>query len=144
MRIQVATSYHRELGPDHPKTLKFIHSLAHAYQGAGRMDEVLELFESSAERGLATLGARHSKTLEWMSCLAQAYLDSGRLNDSVRVRNDALSTQQSAFGADHPATLLTMWQLAFALIRFGSICRSNSNHRRTVSSRSPARGLIRN
>ena len=75
--------HERILGPDHPETLLSRNNLAIAYQGAGRVDEAITLYEQTLAARERVLGPDHPDTLATHNNLASAYRAVGRTGESL-------------------------------------------------------------
>ncbi len=110
-----ATDRERLLGPDHPDTLTSRETLARAYQQAGHIDHVQDLFAQNLTDRHRTLGPDHPATLESRHRLGAALDDAGR--GDVR---PTLTDRERLLGADHPDALNTRHQLAATYRRIGA------------------------
>ena len=110
-----------KLGPDHPRTLISMSSLALAYQNAGRLDKAVSLGEKALKLFKAKLGPDHPRTLNCMNNLAQTYVLVGRPIDALRLAQETLELQKVKLGPDDLETLNTMNTLAMAYQGTGKI-----------------------
>jgi len=85
--------YRRELGPDHPHTLRSMNNLAISYAALGRHADALKLNEETLALSKAKHGPDHPGTLAGMNILAAIYLAAGR-------RGEALSLLEAAAPKD--------------------------------------------
>ncbi|MHC4956377.1 MAG: tetratricopeptide repeat protein [Planctomycetota bacterium] len=94
-----------KLGPDHPDTCQAMHSLALAYQNAGKLDKALPLLESVVELVTAEFGPDHPNTVGATQNLAVAYWRGGRLDKSIPLFEKLLKHHEAAHGRQHLNTL---------------------------------------
>jgi serine/threonine protein kinase len=120
------------LGPDDPKTLTSMNSLAGAYRDMGRMKEALSLFEQTLKLRQTKLGMDHLRTLSSMNNLGNAYRIAGRPNDAVPLLAETLKLRQAKLGQDHPDTLGTMLRLAMAYHTAGKLREALSLYEQTL------------
>lgn len=104
----------RLLGASHPDTLNARHSLATAYEDAGRVAEAIQLFERTLAGRERMLGPDDPDTVRSRNDLARAYREAGRVADAVPLVERTLATRERLFGADHPSTLASRNNLASA------------------------------
>ncbi|NKZ03445.1 tetratricopeptide repeat protein [Actinomadura latina] len=71
----ILTAFKGAKGEDHPDTLASASKLASAYQDAGRIQEAINLYESTLDSMRRVLGEDHADTLASASKLASAYRD---------------------------------------------------------------------
>jgi eukaryotic-like serine/threonine-protein kinase len=101
-----------KLGPDHPDTLKSMHSLANSYDALGRHPEALTLREETLKLRKAMLGHDHADTLGSMNNLANSYAALGRHPEALTLYEETLKLHKAKLGPDHPLTLASMTNLA--------------------------------
>jgi hypothetical protein len=92
------------------------HSLALAYQWAGRFSEAIALYESTLKRQEATLGAGHADTLESNNDLASAYESLYRWSDAEAMFRDTLTRRPKSVGTNSPLLAGDLALLAHNLI----------------------------
>jgi tetratricopeptide (TPR) repeat protein len=106
------TLYEKELGPDHPDTLKCTHSLANSYDDLNRQAEALRLREETLAAMKRVLGPDHTDTLKSMANLATSYEALNRQAEALTLREKTLAAHKRVLGPDHPDTLGSMNNLA--------------------------------
>jgi serine/threonine protein kinase/tetratricopeptide (TPR) repeat protein len=111
----------RELGADHPDTLRSMNNLALAYEHAGQLDKALPLYEATLRLRKANLGADHSDTLVSMNNLATGYRAAGQIGKALPLYEEALGLLTAKVGADHPDTLRSMNNLADGYLNAGQL-----------------------
>jgi eukaryotic-like serine/threonine-protein kinase len=113
--------WQRGLGPDHPDTLKALHSLAKACWSAGRRTEAIQFFEQARDKRTEVLGPDHRDTLTTLENLALAYGSSGKLPDALRLHEQVRDKRLETLGPDHPDTLSALENLALAYREAGRV-----------------------
>jgi tetratricopeptide (TPR) repeat protein len=108
-----------KLGPDHPDTLKSMHSLAISYNALGRYAEALTLLEATLAVQKVKLGPDHPDTLRSMLNLANSYQALGRHAEALKLLEATLALQKAKLGPDHPDTLSSMLNLARSYAALG-------------------------
>ena len=109
------------LGADHPDVLASRHSLAGAYESAGRLDEAITLYEEVVADTERVLGADHSDTLLSRHSLAYAYRAAGRLGKAIPLFEEVVADRVRVLGPDHPDTLASWGGLAGAYESVGRL-----------------------
>ena len=107
-----ADSYARQLGPDHPDTLRWREQTAVALGEAGRHDEARAEMADVAARRAATQGPEHPDTLGARASLASW---AGKAGDAAGARDQfaaLLPVRERVLGPGHPDTLSTRASLA--------------------------------
>jgi tetratricopeptide (TPR) repeat protein len=104
--------YSKNLGPDHPETLRSRHHLARCYHELGQYAEALELHKETLVLLKAQFGPDHPDTLRSMDSLASSYAALCRRADALQLREETLALRKARLGPDHPDTLLSMYSLA--------------------------------
>jgi len=113
------TIFTKQLGPDHPNTLRSMNNLAKSYSDLGRHADALKLNEETLTLMKAKLGPDHPDTLISMSNLANSYEALGRHADALKLHQETLAVWKRKFGPDHPNTLGSMTGLANSYSHFG-------------------------
>ncbi|NOY00223.1 MAG: tetratricopeptide repeat protein [Verrucomicrobia bacterium] len=109
----------RELGPEHPDTLKSMGSLIGGYRGVWRTPEELALTEELVELKKRLFGTRHKSALSSQIQLAHSYLRTGRINDAVTLLEEAFRLLKETLGPEHPLTIGNMISLTDAYTTAG-------------------------
>jgi tetratricopeptide (TPR) repeat protein len=104
----------RMLGPSHPDTLNARHSLAAAYQAAGRVAEAIPLLDQTLAGREQLLGLDHPDTMRSRNNLARAYREAGRTADAIPLLQQTLAALERLLGADDPSILASRNNLASA------------------------------
>jgi tetratricopeptide (TPR) repeat protein len=102
----------RELGPEHPDTLRSRFNLAIGYQELGRHREGVALHEENLRIYERVLGSEHPDTLEIRNVRALGYHDLGRHREGVALTEETLRIRERVLGPEHPDTLETRNVLA--------------------------------
>src|SRR5262249_45298548 len=104
--------YTKQLGPEHPDTLRSMYNLANSYAELGRHADALKLHEQTLALQKARLGLEHRDTLRSINGAATTYAALGGRVDALKLRKDTLAVKKANLGLDHPDTLLSMYSLA--------------------------------
>ena len=102
----------KNLGPEHPNTLRAMTNLAVSYEEAGRFKESLELLEKSLSLYNKIFGPDHVDTLRAMTSLAHGYGTAGRQEEALELREKTLSLATQSLGPEHSVTLAARNNLA--------------------------------
>ena len=102
----------KQLGPDHPETLRTVHNLAIVYQAQGRYTEAEQLYGRALAGNEKLLGPDHPETLRTVHNLAIVYRLQGRYTEAEQLYGRALAESEKQLGPDHPETLRTVHNLA--------------------------------
>ncbi|UCD75646.1 MAG: serine/threonine protein kinase, partial [Phycisphaerales bacterium] len=105
----------RELGGEHPATLRSMWNLASLYRQQGRYDEAEPLYLQTLEVRRRVLGEEHPDTLASMNSIAALYFESGRWYESAPLWDQVLEIKKRVLGEEHRDTLMTMYNLAHLL-----------------------------
>ena len=97
----------KQLGPDHPDTLRAVHNLATVYQSQGRYTEAEQLYGRALAGSEKQLGPDHPNTLRTVHNLAIVYGLQGRYVEAEQLYGRALAGREKQLGPDHPDTLQT-------------------------------------
>jgi serine/threonine protein kinase/tetratricopeptide (TPR) repeat protein len=111
--------YRKHLGPDHPDTLKSMHSLASCYEGLGRHADAIKLLQETLALMKAKLGPDDLRTLMAMNNLANNYAALGRHAEALKLHEESLALRKAKFGPEHPTTLASMNNLALTYSALG-------------------------
>jgi serine/threonine protein kinase/Flp pilus assembly protein TadD len=111
---RAASLQQRELGPDHPNTLKTRGQLAFAYYHDWKLTEAIRRFEQLREQLLQKRDADPRYTLYTLHSLALTYLRADRRRDAIRLLEEVAEKQARQLGNDHTDTLTTLHNLAIA------------------------------
>jgi hypothetical protein len=104
--------YARHRGPEHPDTLRSMHSLANSYEALGRHADALKLREETLSLRKAKLSPEHPDTLRSMNNLANSYYALGRYADALKLFKQTVALKKAKLGPEHPDTLRSMYNLA--------------------------------
>jgi tetratricopeptide (TPR) repeat protein len=112
LQVDVMELRKRQLGAEHPDTLRSMASLAATYGQQGRWNEAEKLDVDVMELVKRLFGAEHPHTLTSMANLAATYRQQGRWNEAERLEVDVMKLSKRLLGAEHPDTLTSMANLA--------------------------------
>ena len=102
----------RELGEDHPDTLKALSTLASLYAVANKYKKALELEEKCYEARKRVLGENHSGTLTSLSKIAMYHVYLGDYEKAIELGEKCYGAMCRILGEEHPDTLDTLRCLA--------------------------------
>ena len=123
------------LGPDHADTLTSRNNLAYAYQGAGRLDQAITLYEETLADSARVLGDDHPDTLASRNNLASAYESAGRLDQAITLYEKTLADSARVLGDDHPQTLTSRHNLAYSYKAAGRLDQAITLYEKTLADR---------
>jgi tetratricopeptide (TPR) repeat protein len=83
-----------KLGPDHPKTIAFMHNLAAIYLSAKQLDKSIPLSEDVLKRREAKLGRQHPNTQSTVALLGRTYKEAGRLTEAIPLLEEAYNASR--------------------------------------------------
>ncbi len=109
-------AFEAALGPDDPRTLDALHTLAELRYYQGRVDEAGTLLLRLVEARQRTSGPDDAKTLSAMSDLGAVAHDRGRFDEAERYYREALERSRAALGEDSTQTQTMLHNLG-ALLR---------------------------
>jgi tetratricopeptide (TPR) repeat protein len=111
-------------GEEAQVTLESASNLGEMYRKLGRLDESIEMQESTLEvlqRKSAESGRHSENEVMILNNLATAYKNKGRIDEALLMYEQARLAMESFFGEDHPQTLNTIQNLATAYQEAGRI-----------------------
>ena len=106
----------RELGDDHPDTLRSMSTLALSLEEHDQHDAAEALFREAMERSRRTWGPEHARTLLAMMNVGYVLQCQGKLAEAEPVLRDALAGQRRTLSDDHEDTINTMSNLGMVLL----------------------------
>ena len=93
----------KELGLDHPRTLRASHELSIAQRMAGDpVDDVVTFARDSFEQSGHVLGDRHPETLAAATNLANALRVAGEIDEAFEISRDLVAHYREAYQPGHP------------------------------------------
>lgn len=111
---QLTADLDRQLGRNHPDTLKARESLATAYQLAGLPVVAIAMFQLVLAAREQALGTDHPDTTRSRNHLAGTYREAGEVARAIPLVKQILARHERVLGADHPTTLRARNNLAAA------------------------------
>ncbi len=103
----------RELGNEHPATLRVANALADLYFCRGEFVEANNLAAETLELARAHLGASHEVTLDAAYRYARALRELGHHLESERLHLETLERRRRVLGPEHPQTIESMIQWGY-------------------------------
>jgi tetratricopeptide (TPR) repeat protein len=95
----------RQLGGDHPATLRVTNNLAYAYRLVGRAAEAVPLHQETLKLQTAKLGPEHHETLASIYNLAWAYLAQGQLDQAAALFDESVRDAKRRWADDPGRTI---------------------------------------
>jgi tetratricopeptide (TPR) repeat protein len=111
----------RDLGDEHPLTLKTIAGVASLLRGVCRLAEAEPLYREALAARRRTLGHAHASTLRSIICMGVLLSDQGRLDEAEPLFREALAGAAVALGVSHAYTLDAKTNLAVLLQARGEL-----------------------
>ncbi len=102
----------RELGTDHPDTLRILNMVAVNYFQQRRLDEAAAIWREVLEVHRRTLGSDHPDTLTTMQNVAAAALAQQEYDEAEPLLEEILAGRTRVLGPDDPSTISTGNNLA--------------------------------
>ena len=116
LRVRVSlglkAEFDKQLGADHPNTLRSMESLAIILARQNRFGEAEPLLLAMLEGRRRVLGDSHPETLSAVLNLAILFKNQGRNSEAEPLYLSVLDTQKRVLGDDHPGTIGTLYNLA--------------------------------
>ena len=109
----------RNLGRDHPDTLRNMYDLGWTYSTRGRLEDAEKVQLEVLEARRRLLGDDHRDTLSSMSILGSIYQQRGRYNEAEKLQVETVETSKRLLGLNHLHTLTDMNNLAGTYARQG-------------------------
>jgi len=109
---QVLTECEKQLGPEHPDTLRTVGNLAIVYRNQGRYGEAETLYKQVLTGQETQLGPKHPDTLRTVGNLAIIYRNQGRYGEAETLYNQVLTECEKQLGPEHPDILQAVVNLA--------------------------------
>ncbi|MEU7971395.1 FxSxx-COOH system tetratricopeptide repeat protein [Micromonospora sp. NPDC049089] len=109
----------RELGDDHPDTLRLAHGCAINLRMLGRYHDARDLQQDTLERYRMALGVDHPHTLHSANHLAVDFSEIGDFDRARELHEQTLSQYRRVLGEDHPDTLRSANNLAVDMRNLG-------------------------
>jgi len=110
----------KNLGPDHPQTIKLEYTLARALGDQQRKDAIPN-YRQCLEKSRRVLGQENSFTLFVLSEFAVALENVGEKDEILDLTRELLAARVRVLGPKHPETLLTQINLATGLSAQGDL-----------------------
>jgi serine/threonine protein kinase/tetratricopeptide (TPR) repeat protein len=123
------------LGPDHPDTLKSMHSLATVFYSQGKYAQAEALGSQTLEIRRRVLGSEHLDTLKSMHSLAIVYWYEAKFPQAEALDSQILEIRRRLLGPEHPDTLSTMQNLALVYSAEGKYPQAEALHSQALEIR---------
>jgi hypothetical protein len=107
--------WRRQLGPDHPQTLRLQFHIANVLRSQGRLRESRELDTLVLEGQRGALGPAHPHTLMTANGLAADLRALGDFQEALAADRETYETFMDRFGQDHQRTLVAAHNLGCSL-----------------------------
>lgn len=123
------------LGPDNPKTVEFMLSLAKTEEGQGKYAEAEALGEQVLEISRGVLGPEHPDTLKAMNLLASVYDDDAKYEQGEAIGVQTVEISQRVLGPEDPNTLKARQYLAIIYYDRGKYAEAEALDSKTLEVR---------
>jgi nephrocystin-3 len=135
----------RELGEEHPTTLRSVSNLGLLYSAQGRYSEAEPLYQKALEANERILGEEDSETLTVANNLAVLHFNQGRYEEAEPLYVRALKGKTRTLGEEHPSTLTSAINLALLYSYQGKLQEAKhlylsalETHERTLGEEHPS------
>ena len=125
----------RACGPDHPRTVGSLRSLARLYRRQQRYEEAEMLYERALTIAEGTSGPSHPEVAVILEKLAGVYNEQEKHEHVWRSFRRILMIKEAAFGPDHPDVVDAVYNLARSSCRVGRLSDAELLYRRLLSAR---------
>jgi eukaryotic-like serine/threonine-protein kinase len=125
----------KELGPDHPKTLRAGSQLFDSLRATGKLADAETLALDVIARQRRVLGSAHADTLASLSHLAVVYRLQGKLAAAEALYKEALEVHRRTVGSEDSATLTVMNNLAVVYRNQGRNAEAADLHSEILATR---------
>lgn len=105
----------RELGDDHPDTLRSIINMGYLLRRQGRLDDAEPYYREALDGFRLALGDDHPETMSAINNLGVLLRHQGKLDEAEPFYRQALEGQRRALGDDHVDTLISVSNLGSLL-----------------------------
>jgi serine/threonine protein kinase/Tfp pilus assembly protein PilF len=126
---------HSALGPEHPRTLRIVRSLAELLRAQGALPEAEETARQALESARRVLGSDALGTISSLSNLALVLQARGKLAEAEPLFRQSFEASRRTLGMEHPETLIVMNNLAGLLIQGGQWAEAEPLLRRALDGR---------
>jgi tetratricopeptide (TPR) repeat protein len=123
----------RSLGPDDPRVVQAINSLAMLYRAAGDYVGAESLFERVLEITTEALGPRDPTIAITVNNLGMVYWEQGDRERAAQYLEKALEIWEHALGPDHPNVAVALGNLASLYRRQGNLERAEPLYERALA-----------
>jgi tetratricopeptide (TPR) repeat protein len=119
-RLLAALQTHDDMfGPQHPRTLVIVHSLAIALWESGNIPGAIDLLMQARDRLKPTLGEAHPARVEMLHTLGQIAFEQGQLQEAADIFREVLECDIRRSGPNDPKSLEAKGDLAAVLFELG-------------------------
>jgi WD40 repeat protein/serine/threonine protein kinase len=112
---QLCENRRRDLGPDHPETVRAADEWAALLLRDGKLAEAGALFRQSLESKRKAFGPEHAETMAAMKILARVLEREGKLDDAEGLYRQCVEGHRAVLGSNHAETALALESLARVL-----------------------------
>jgi serine/threonine protein kinase len=130
----------RELGPEHPETLRSKVELANVHREQARYDESEALLRETLAIRRRVLGPEHPQTLETMTSLVSILVYQKRAAEAEVLGRETLRLNRRVLGDDNLQTLISMHYLARAIQDQGRLAEAETLFKETIDIKRRALG----
>lgn len=125
----------RACGPEHPRTVGSLQSLARLYRRQQRYEEAEMLYERALTIAEATSGPSHPEVAVILEKLAGVYNEQEKHEHVWRSFRRILMIKEAAFGPDHPDVVDAVYNLARSSFSIGRLSDAEALYRRLLGAR---------
>ncbi|MET7334054.1 FxSxx-COOH system tetratricopeptide repeat protein [Nonomuraea sp. NPDC005650] len=123
----------KELGPDHPDTLRAAKDYAISLRRGGRLEEALELMKDTHARLYRLYGDKHADTLAAAMGLSNTLRAGGNLDEARLMAERSLRDYPEVFGEDHPFTHACTTNLALLTRLMGDPAKARHDNEKALA-----------
>ncbi|KAJ3829321.1 hypothetical protein F5880DRAFT_1470818 [Lentinula raphanica] len=109
----------KDLGKDHPHTLRRIQNMAITLRNLGRVEKALELQQKTLSLSKEVMGELHPITLAMTQDLAETLRNLSKANEALALEEEVLEISKNFWGEEHRRTLSITVDLALTLKTLG-------------------------
>ncbi|MEM9387954.1 MAG: tetratricopeptide repeat protein [Pseudomonadota bacterium] len=132
----------RTLGPDHPRTLNAMSSLAGSLATLGDNEAAALLLREVIEASRRITGPESPSTLSSLGNLGVLYTDMGRYGEAQALFTDLIPVVNRVEGEDHPRAVLTRYYLARVYLLTGRLREAVERLNRVIETQREVEGDI--
>lgn len=125
----------KELGDQHPETIKARHDLALLYDVEGRFTEAEPLYQAAVQIFLERFGSSHIYSATVLHNYGKHWHKRNQLGSAEQFYRDAVSGFESSVGKDNPRTMVALQGLARIYEQIGNLQAAEAAFARVFATR---------